>query len=87
MPYTLKWVSYMCTKFRVHGDKHCTDFVLDGRRLSNYGLMIGEIGGNSASTTTGGISVKNISIPRKGSFDIYASTYEDSIIHASNTGI
>lgn len=59
---------------------YATDFVFNGRRLSNYGLLVCEIGGNSSSTTTGGITVKNISVPGKDSFEIYATTYDGSIV-------
>ena len=60
---------------------YATDFTFDGRKLSNYGLMIGEISGSSSSTTTtGGVTVKNVSVPGKDSFEIYASTYDGSIV-------
>lgn len=59
---------------------YAADFVFDGRKLSNYGLMIGEIGGSSMSTTTGGMTVKSISVPGKDAFEIYASAYDGSVV-------
>lgn len=58
----------------------CKDFIFDGERLSSFGLMICNFGGDSNDTWSGGdVTFTTIQSPNSDKFTYYASRFETPI--------